>query len=93
MAHGDATFAEVSEARKQQHRLVIERRANLALVQGRPEETLHLLDTTHWPLEHQRYVRTELWKSARKMLGLADEPVPENMGEDDLAAFGAYWSE
>ena len=76
-----------------QHRLLIERCAQLAIAQVQPDETLRLLDTTVWPLEHQRYVRTELWKAARRMAGLNDALVPEGLGEDDLAPFGAYWSE
>jgi len=75
------------------HRRVIERQADLALTLGRPAEALQLLETTLWPLEHQRYVRTRLWQRARAAMNLPLEPVPEELGEDDLAPFGAYWSE
>jgi hypothetical protein len=80
-------------AKSPPHRLVIERRADLALVLGRPEETLQLLNSIPWPREHQRYVRTALWKKARVALGLSDVNVPESLGEDNLAQFGAYWSD
>lgn len=79
-------------ARAPEHRFVVERRADLALTAGRPEETLRLLSTTAWPREHQRYVRTDLWKRARAALGQPADDVPESLGEDSLARFGAYWS-
>ncbi len=75
------------------HRFVIERRADLALTLGQPAETLQLLTATAWPREHQRYVRTTLWKKARAALGLPNTEVPEALGEDNLAEFGAYWSD
>jgi hypothetical protein len=76
-----------------EHRWVVERRADFALAAGRPEETLRLLLATPWPREHQRYVRTELWKQAKAALGEPDAPVPESLHEDNLARFGAYWSD
>lgn len=75
------------------HRLVVERRVDLALAAGRPGECLRLLEETAWPREHQRYVRTELWQRARAALGQHDSPVPDALNEDNLARFGAYWSE
>lgn len=80
-------------ARSPAHRLIIERRADLALALGLPEEALWLLAGTPWPREHQRSVRTTLWKSARRALCLSDAEVPEALNEDNLAEFGAYWSE
>jgi hypothetical protein len=74
------------------HRLVIERRADLALALGNPAECLRLLSETAWPREHQRYVRTELWKAANVALGQPNAPVPDSLNEDILARFGAYWS-
>ena len=75
------------------HRLVIERQADLALVEGNPAETLRLLASTEWPREHQRYVRTELWRRARTALGEVVGPIPDSLNEDNLARFGAYWPE
>jgi hypothetical protein len=75
------------------HRFVSERRADLALALGKPEEALQLLAATQWPREHQRYVRTTLWKKTVAALGLPDAESPEALGEDNLAEFGAYWSD
>jgi hypothetical protein len=74
------------------HRQIIERRAQLALTLGQPAETLRLLETFVWPLEHQRYVRSELWHQASVALG-RNPAAPAHLGEDALAGFGAYWSE
>lgn len=75
------------------HRRIIERRADLALELGRSEETLRLLAATSWPREHQRYVRTELWRAASAALAQSGTSVPDALGEDNLARFGAYWSD
>jgi hypothetical protein len=75
------------------HRFVTERRAQLALVMGNPAETIRLLTQTDWPREHQRYVRTALWKQAKAALGESDCAIPDFLNEDNLAQFGAYWSE
>lgn len=75
------------------HRLVTERRASLALAVGNPAECIQLLAAASWPREHQRYVRTELWKAAHAALGQPGAPVPAELGEDNLARFGAYWSD
>lgn len=74
------------------HRFVIERQAHFALTINRPDDTLRLLRDTVWPLEHQRYVRSELWSRASLALGLAPD-IPTRLGEDALARFGAYWSD
>lgn len=75
------------------HRQILERRADLALAQGRHSETLRLLEDQFWPREHQRYVRTELWQRAKAALGEPNPVVPESLHEDTLARFGAYWSD
>lgn len=75
------------------HRCLIERQAGLALALGRPEETLRLLRDTAWPREHQRYVRTDLWRAASAALGQPDTNPPDSLNEDNLARFGAYWSD
>ena len=79
-------------ARAPQHRSVVERKADLALAVGQPAETIRLLTDTAWPREHQRYVRTELWKRAMSASGRTDPEVPAFLNEDNLARFGAYWS-
>jgi hypothetical protein len=75
------------------HPRVIERRADLALANANPAETIRLLSETKWQREHQRYVRTELWRKAQAALGNPGAAVPEFLNEDNLAQFGAYWSE
>lgn len=75
------------------HRLIIERRADLALAQKNPDECLRLLTETTWPREHQRYVRSELWQRAQSALKNSASPPPESLGEDNLASFGAYWAD
>lgn len=75
------------------HRLILERRADFACAVGQPQEALRLLSETPWPREHQRYVRTELWKRAKTALGEPATEIPEFLGEDNLAPFGAYWSD
>lgn len=79
--------------RAPRHRRIVERQADLALEQGRPAEALRLLRETDWPREHQRYVRTELWRRATAALGDRSAEVPEFLQEDALARFGAYWSD
>lgn len=75
------------------HRLMVERQADLALAEGRPAEALRWLEGFPWPREHQRYVRSDLWKRAKAALGEPVEEVPEFLHEDNLARFGAYWSD
>lgn len=75
------------------HRFIVERRADLALALDQPAEALRLLVETAWPREHQRYVRTELWRQARAQLSQPTDPIPDSLGEDNLARFGAYWSD
>lgn len=97
----DGLYAELDQTdrrvalleRAPDHRRIIERRADLALEVGRSEETLRLLAATSWPREHQRYVRTELWRAASAALGQSGTSVPDALGEDNLARFGAYWSD
>jgi hypothetical protein len=72
---------------------VIERRAALALTMGDPTRAVRLLSETKWQREHQRYVRTLLWREAHAALSDPDAAVPECLHEDNLARFGAYWSE
>ncbi len=78
--------------RAEAHAMIVERRADLALKAGRPLETIRLLSETAWQREHQRYVRSELWRRAQAALGHPDSAVPAFLMEDNLAPFGAYWS-
>ncbi len=74
------------------HPRITERRADLALSTAKPAEAIRLLSVSSWQREHQRYVRTELWRRARAALGEPGDPVPDSLNEDNLARFGAYWS-
>jgi hypothetical protein len=67
-----------------------ERRVALLADQGRPAEGLALLEGLPFQKVHQRYARTELWRRLRAAAGTGDAAVPESLGEDDLAQFGAY---
>jgi hypothetical protein len=75
------------------HPRITERQADLALSSGNPAKAIRLLSETQWQREHQRYVRTELWRNARAAFGDPDTAVPDTLNEDNLARFGAYWSE
>jgi hypothetical protein len=80
-------------ARAPGHWLTTERQADLALAHGNPERTIRLLESFVWPRQHQRYVRTELWKKAKAALGAPQAEPPDALHEDNLAQFGAYWSD
>ncbi len=79
-------------AKAPDHPRITERCAELALVTGDPARAIRLLSASPWQREHQRYVRSEIWKRAKQALGEPDVPVPESLNEDNLAQFGAYWS-
>lgn len=49
-----------------------------------------LLESTSFPLEHQRYTRTRLWHEINEKIDDGVEEVPESIGEDKLAIFGQY---
>ena len=48
---------------------------------------MRLLHDGDWPREHQRHVRTELWKKAQAALGRPHESAPDSLNEDKLAQF------
>ncbi|HRY48582.1 MAG TPA: DUF5107 domain-containing protein [Candidatus Paceibacterota bacterium] len=75
------------------HRLILERRIDLALACGEPDKAIQWLSTHDWPREHQRYVRTGLWRRAIADKGGGAVEVPDFLKEDNLAPFGAYWSD
>jgi len=39
---------------------------------------------------HQRYTRTDLWKQICERLNEPCLPIPSELGEDQLASYGAY---
>lgn len=69
---------------------VIERRVQLLIDQNRPQQAKDLLLSTHFQLVHQTYTRTGLWMQLCEKLGTPFLPIPAQLGEDQLARFGAY---
>jgi hypothetical protein len=69
---------------------VIERRVQLLIDKGEHQAARRLLLSTPFQKVHQRYVRTALWKQLCAALREPCLPVPPELGEDQLAAFGAY---
>lgn len=69
---------------------VIERRVQLLIDRGEPTAAKSLLMDTPFQRVHQSYTRTDLWRQVCAALGEAESPIPETLGEDRLAQFGAY---
>lgn len=69
---------------------IIEWRVLLLIDKGQYEEAKNLLLSTRFQKVHQTYTRTGLWNQICEKLHLASQPIPEQLGEDRLANFGAY---
>mgnify|MGYP002225288858 CR=1 FL=1 len=69
---------------------VVERKVQLLIDKKQYQEAKDLLLSTHFQKVHQTYTRTGLWEQINEGLGLSPQPVPEQLGEDRLARFGAY---
>jgi hypothetical protein len=69
---------------------IIERKVQLLLDEGQPGEAKRLLLSTPFQKVHQTYSRTNLWKQICDQLHLSFYPIPQSLGEDRLARFGAY---
>jgi len=69
---------------------IIERRVQLLIDKGEVQAAKRLLLSTPFQKVHQRYVRTALWKQICEKLNEPCVPIPAELGEDQLAAFGAY---
>jgi hypothetical protein len=69
---------------------IIERRVQLLIDKGEYQTARRLLLSTPFQKIHQRYVRTALWKQLCEALREPSLPVPPELGEDQLAPFGAY---
>jgi hypothetical protein len=69
---------------------IIERRIQLLIDKGELQAARRLLLSTSFQKVHQRYVRTALWKQLCEKLNEPCSPIPAELGEDQLAAFGAY---
>ncbi|KIC94050.1 DUF5107 domain-containing protein [Flavihumibacter solisilvae] len=69
---------------------VIERRVQLMIDKGMTKEAKQVLLATPFQKVHQTYTRTGLWMQICEKLGEPVEPIPQQLGEDRLARFGAY---
>lgn len=67
-----------------------ERRVQLLIDKGETRQAKDLLFSVPFQKVHQTYSRTALWKQISDKLGLQFLPIPEELGEDQLARFGAY---
>jgi len=69
---------------------IIERRVQLLIDKGEYQDAKRLLLSVSFQRVHQRYVRTALWQQICERLNEPDLPIPPELGEDQLAPFGAY---
>jgi len=80
-------LSKVSELPDEQ---LIERKVQLLIDKGEVLKAKDLLLSTRFQKVHQSYTRTDLWNQICKKLNQPNFPVPESLGEDRLARFGAY---
>jgi len=69
---------------------VIERRVQLLIDKGEFHKAKQLLLSVSFQKVHQRYARTALWNQLCEQLREPCLPIPADLGEDQLAPFGAY---
>jgi hypothetical protein len=69
---------------------IIERRIQLLIDKGEFEEAKKLLLSVSFQKIHQTYTRTGLWKQICDKTGDNCNDIPPQLGEDQLANFGAY---
>jgi uncharacterized protein DUF5107/uncharacterized protein len=69
---------------------IIERRVQLLIDNGEFQRAKQLLLSVSFQKVHQRYARTALWNQLCEKLNEPRWPIPASLGEDQLAAFGAY---
>lgn len=69
---------------------VIERRVQLLIDKGEIQGARQLLLTTPFQRVHQTYTRSGMWLQICQKLGERCDPIPQALGEDRLARFGAY---
>jgi hypothetical protein len=65
---------------------VRERQADVLVATGKPQDALKILSGNKWPRQHERFIRSDIWRRARAAVGEATDPVPEDLGEDKLTA-------
>src|SRR5215471_2358281 len=69
---------------------IIERKVQLLIDQGKTRDAKQLLLSFPFQKVHQTYTRTGLWMQICERLKERCEPIPQTLGEDHLARFGAY---
>jgi hypothetical protein len=69
---------------------IIERRIQLLIDENKIQQAKDLLLSTTWQKVHQTYTRTGLWEQICAKQGINLLPIPQQLGEDRLARFGAY---
>lgn len=69
---------------------IIERKVQLLIDKGEPRAAKDLLLSVPFQMVHQTYTRTGLWTQICKKLNIPVYPIPAQLGEDQLARFGAY---
>ena len=69
---------------------IIERKVQLLIDKGEVKEAKDLLLSTPFQKVHQTYTRTNLWMQICDKLKISYYPIPKELGEDQLARFGAY---
>lgn len=67
-----------------------ERRVQLLIDKGLYKKAEDLLLSINFQKVHQTYTRTDMWNQINRALGRKAKSLPENLGEDRLARFGAY---
>jgi hypothetical protein len=69
---------------------IIERKVQLLIDKGETQKAKDLLLSTPFQKVHQTYTRTNLWQQICDKLRIPFYPIPKQLGEDQLARFGAY---
>ena len=69
---------------------VIERKVQLLIDQGEILNARQLLLSVPFQKVHQTYTRTGMWLQICEKLREPCDPIPQVLGEDRLARFGAY---
>lgn len=91
---GTHTMAErekwLSQVDSLQDEWIIERRVQLLIDKAEFRAAKQLLLSVPFQKVHQRYARTALWNQVCDKLHEPRLPIPAELGEDQLATFGAY---
>jgi len=69
---------------------IVERKVQLLIDKNEIQNARQLLLSVPFQKVHQTYSRTGLWLQICENLKEPCNPIPESLGEDRLARFGAY---